>query len=370
MIRRYRPDRILVEECAWRDPAAGEIVRRLEGIPVHTVRDLSAAASGTPAGRDPGPAGKRTLILRRHSGSFMNPCPGDGAELCCNYHVVNLGQNCPMACTYCVPQSFLEGPAVVVFTNVEDMMEEVGRKLRISPDTAFRIGTGDQGDSLALDHITAYTRRLVPFFASLPNAILELKTKSDVIGHLEGLPHAGRTVVSWSVNSERVIRLQERRTASLQQRAAAAARVGEWGYRAGFHFDPLLYYEGWEGDYRGAVAKIFRAVDPSIVAWISLGCLRFTRQQRDSVRERYPRSTLTAGEFVPGHHGKARYFREIREEVYAKMRSWIAAAAGEVFVYLCMENRAAWEGGLGWAPCDTADLSARLDSSVSARGCK
>ena len=110
--------------------------------------------------------------------------------------------------------------------------------------------------------------------------------------------------------------------------------------------------------------KIFRAVNPRRIAWISLGALRFPPHLRDLVRKRFPKSRVPCGEFVPGHHGKDRYFRPIREEMYRKMRSWIHAEAPEVFVYLCMENRLVWEQSFGEAPRDTSHLSNQLDAEV------
>ena len=76
---------------------------------------------------------------------------------------------------------------------------------RARPDRPFRIGTGELTDSLALDRLTGLSRRLVPYFAELPNATLELKTKSAEIGELLNLDSRGRTVVSWSVNAPAIV---------------------------------------------------------------------------------------------------------------------------------------------------------------------
>ena len=114
----------------------------------------------------------------------------------------------------------------------------------------------------------------------------------------------------------------------------------------------------------GAVEEVFHAVDPLRIAWVSLGSLRFTGHLREIVRARFPRSRIPNGEFVPGNHGKLRYFRPIREEMYARMREWIHRAAPNVFVYLCMENRAAWENSFEVVPRNTEDLSDQMDTLV------
>jgi spore photoproduct lyase len=255
----------------------------------------------------------------------------------------------------------------LICTNIEELLEEIGETLEKSPDKTFRIGTGELADSLALDHITCYSRRIVPFFASLKNGILELKTKSDQIDNLKDLDHKGHTVVSWTMNSKRICRNEESKAATFEERLAAAGQCGEWGYKLGFHFDPLIYYEEWETEYREAVKEIFESVNPDSIAWISLGALRFTPHLRDQVRRRFPESRIPYGEFVPGHHGKLRYFRPIREDMYRKMKSWIHAEAPNVFVYLCMESRVVWKRSFGEAPFDALDLSEQMDRLVAGR---
>jgi spore photoproduct lyase len=53
--------------------------------------------------------------------------------------------------------------------------------------------------------------------------VLELKTKSVNIGGLLDLDHRRKTILAWSLNTERVIRDEERGTASLDARLRAAA---------------------------------------------------------------------------------------------------------------------------------------------------
>jgi spore photoproduct lyase len=364
----YRPDRVLVQNEAWEDPLCAEILARLPGVHVQTIVQPDDVLPELMKSSDPHTSAKRTLILTRFPGQFMKPCPGSGAEICCNYYVLNYASNCHMECTYCVLQTYLNNPALMVFTNVGDMLREVSAKLEENPTSTCRIGTGEMADSLALDAITEYSRILVPFFGRQRNGILELKTKSDQIQNLEGLDHNGRTVVSWSLNSRPIARSDELKTASLESRIEAARRCQEWGYRVGFHFDPIVHYDGWQQDYEEVVRLALRSVDPEKVAWISLGALRFTPHLRDIMRSRFPKSRIPFGEFVPGHHGKLRYFRPIREEIYRRMREWITREAPGVMVYLCMESSLVWNRALGFAPGGTEDLSLRMDARVCRTG--
>jgi spore photoproduct lyase len=355
----YRPDRILVQEQSWKDAATRRILDKLSGVPVDTIQD--AGAWLTEHGQS---CTTPTLILMRYPGNFLRPCQGSGAEVCCNYMVVSYAWNCHFECTYCVLQSYLGHQALVICTNIEDLLTEIKETLDSRPTRFFRIGTGELADSLALDDITCFSKEMIPLFAALPNGVLELKTKSVQIDNLEGLDHRGHTVVSWSMNARHICETEEPKAPSFEDRLAAAVQCQTWGYRLGFHFDPLIYYDGWESGCREAVKEIFAAVDPAKVAWVSLGALRFPPHLREVVRKRFPKSKAPYGEFVPGHHGKMRYFRPIREEMYRKMRAWIHEAAPDVFVYLCMESRFVWDQSFGAGPCNASELGALLDSEV------
>lgn len=361
----YRPEQILVQEQCWKDSSTHRILERMPGIRIRTIRDVDTRLTELKNASDSPSNAKDTLVLMHYPGKFMKNCQGSGAEICCNYFVVSYAWNCHLECTYCVLQSYLDSDALFVCTNIDELQDEVKERLEHSPDRIFRIGTGELADSLALDHITGYSRSLVPFFGSLPNGILELKTKTDQIANLKGLDHRGHTIVSWSMNSKRICRTEELKAPAFEERLAAALQCQEWGYKLGFHFDPIIYSEGWESEYRDAVNEIFSAVDPGKIAWVSLGALRFTPHLRELIRWRFPKSKAPYGEFVPGHHGKLRYFRPLREEMYRKMRSWIHQKAPQLLVYLCMESRAVWERSFGEAPRDTLQLSDQMDTAGS-----
>jgi spore photoproduct lyase len=359
----YRPKQILIQEQCWNDTSTRAILQRLQGIPTQTLKSVDLLTEPA-AIAVPRTHARDTLILTRYPGSFLKPCQGAGAEICCNYYIVSYAWNCHLDCTYCVLQSYLSSDALVVCTNIEDLLREVNETLNRAPDRMFRIGTGELADSLALDPITCYSQQLVPFWGTLPNGVLELKTKSNRIANLEGLDHRGHTVVSWSVNSRHICRTEERKAASFEERLAAAVQCQKWGYKLGFHFDPLVYYEDWESGYREAVKEIFKAIDPTGVVWVSLGALRFPPHLLETVKKRFPASRIPYGEFIPGHHGKLRYFRPIREDMYRKMISWIGKEAPQVFVYLCMESSVVWKRSFGSGDWSASFLCDRLDEAV------
>jgi len=307
-------------------------------------------------------ASKRLLFAEPNRGRFLARCPaGRAAVRCCGYLVLNLASNCPMDCHYCFLQDYLAGArAVTVRSNIRDALEEVEAFLDRHPRRPFRIGTGEFADSLALDALTGLSRELVPFFAAQDRALLELKTKTVEIGNLLRMDGRGRVVVSWSLAPARVIAELEYGTAPLADRLAAARKCQEHGYKVGFHFDPLIDYPDWPGGYEDVVARLAEAVDRGSVAWISMGSLRLTRKLRATIRSRFPRSPILAGEYVESPDGKLRLFRPARVVMYRLIGGWLRKAFPDTPLYLCMEPPQVWERALGTPAPREADLADTL----------
>lgn len=343
-MRHYKPERIFIERDVADTPIVANVRRNAPSVPVETIESadelLERARRWTPSIAQ----GKRVLVLARHRGRFFKPCPagttkeGAAPNACCNYFVVNYASNCHMECSYCYLQAYLNLPYMVVYANHEDLLAELSQVFSSNLQARFRVGTGELADSLALDPLTEYSRPLVEFFSSWPNAILEFKTKSDCVDLLPGLDHRGRTIVSFSINPFVVQRAEEHKTASTECRLAAAERCAKAGYPIVFHFDPMVHYSSWETDYRALVEEIFRRIPPASIPFVSLGALRMTPRLKETIRERFPDSPLPLGELVPCQDGKLRYFKPLRVEMLSKMRSWIAQASPQTQVYTCMEN--------------------------------
>ena len=314
----------------------------------------------------PGIADDRTPAIEviDFKGRFLKPCPGTKNYICCGYRILHFGEQCSVGCTYCILQAYFSSNRLRLFANWDQMLEETEHVLKENSRTFFRIGTGEFTDSLLLDPITEFSKIVVPFFAHFPNCVLELKTKTDHVDHLEGLKHAGRTIVAWSMNSRRIISSEEGRAVSLERRLECARLCVNWGYRLAFHFDPMIYYEGWEEGYREVIELIFDKLDPEKIVWISLGCFRFMPALKNIIEEKYPESNIIYGEFILGIDGKMRYFKDIRIMMYKKMVKWITDFAPGVCVYLCMESREIWEKAFGFTPDRRGGLPKMLDKAA------
>ena len=309
--------------------------------------------------------GKHHLLLCRYKGQFFKPCPATREYTCCEYQVLNIGMGCPMDCVYCILQAYLNNPWISFFVNIEDLFAELDQSFIVNPDVFFRIGTGEFTDSLALDSMTALSPRLVRYMRDKDHAVLELKSKSVVIDNLKGLDHGGRTIVAWSLNSPPIMEREEIRAASLEERLSAAAQCAEWGYRLAFHFDPIIWHDGWQEGYRSTIRRLFEVVPAESIAWISLGALRYLPSLKAIAGERFPGSSFFYEEFILGLDGKARYFRPQRVAMYKLIADELARfVSPKTCVYFCMESETIWQEVFGYSAKDKGGLRAMLDRSV------
>ena len=313
-------NRIYIHEEVAENPLVGRICDRIR-VPSETVASHRQVFAAVSAAADPIAAGKQVLFLTRNRGAFIKSCPGTREYRCCDYQILHIGTYCSMDCAYCIMQSYFHPPVLQFFVNQSDLLAELDRLFARS--AVSRIGTGEFTDSLIWDIWTELSPALVPAFARQQQAVLELKTKTAAVDKLRDLNHNRKTIVAWSLNTERVIRQQERGTASLSARIRAAARCQRWGYPVAFHFDPMVLYDGCEEDYRKVVALLFDHIAAEHIAWISLGAFRFMPPLKRIIADRFPESKIVYGEFVPGLDGKLRYFKPLRIALFRQLATWI-----------------------------------------------
>jgi spore photoproduct lyase len=239
------------------------------------------------------------------------------------------------------------------------MLEAIGERASLNPSRLYRVGTGELIDSLVWDDLTDFTTEIVPFIGSLPNVILELKSKDDCVDNLVALKdkHNGNTVVSWSVNARSVSEKDETSTATLDERVAAAKRVVDAGYRVGFHFDPLVLFDGWEEDYREAVETIFSQIPSTAVAWVSVSSLRYQPDMQRIMMQRFPDSSLPFGEQFQSKDSKLRYIQPIRFKMLRFVWEQLKSVREDMPVYMCMESSSAWRSINGGAPVAGSELA-------------
>lgn len=282
---------------------------------------------------------KPLVFIIKEKWDFLKPCPCTKYHLSCGYWILNLGFGCPYDCSYCFLQHYTNFPGIILPGNLEDFFEKFdafAQKL----NRPIRIGTGEFCDSLALDNITEYSQKLIPYFKK-KNVYFELKTKSAQVENILKINPSLNIIISWSLNPASLIETEEIATASLEERLKAAREVQKKGYGCGFHFDPIIYSQNWQSLYEEVIDKLYTYLKPPF-AWISLGSLRSNRELKTIVELRFPQSNIFYGELFLGEDKKLRYPKFLRKEIYRKMKEKIRKYDQKTPVYLCMESKDIW----------------------------
>jgi DNA repair photolyase len=343
-------------------PQVKQILSRIQ-MPFDVVDGTDLLFEQISASKDPIQRGKEILFLTRNRGKFIKNCPGTQFYTCCGYQIIHIGTFCTMDCAYCILQSYFHPPICQFFVNHDDLFAELTAHLSI-PGIS-RMGTGEFTDSLIWGNWSNLNTRLVQWFAGQSRSILELKTKTVSVGPFSELDHQRKTILAWSLNTPRVVKKEERGTASLSARLKAARTCESWGYPIAFHFDPIVIYDGCEKDYEAVIKQIFMHVSPDNIPWISLGSFRFMPQLKSIIQQRFPDSTIPYGEFITGLDNKMRYFKPLRIRIYQHMFDVLRKYAPDLTVYFCMEDDEVWERVMGYLPSERGGLSNILDESAA-----
>ncbi len=274
-------------------------------------------------------------------GKFIKHCPCSPEAVSCGYYNINLHTGCPFNCSYCILQAYLETKEPVFFTNINDIKKELEETAKTTK--YLRIGTGELSDSLAYDYKTEYSEKILELFYEFNNIIFEFKTKSINIKNLLKLKNIPKNiVVSWSLNTEFLIRNEELLTPNLERRLNALKQIQDKGFMVGIHFDPIIYYKDWKKDYTDLIKKISKIIKPEQIAWWSLGALRFPYSLKKHILK-FENSVLFEGELIKGYDNKYRYFKPLRYELFKIISNEIGnTISNSIRLYLCMEDDEMW----------------------------
>lgn len=314
-------------------------------------------------------AGKRRLFLIRYLGDFLKPCPGTKNYICCGYQIFHIGEGCPLDCSYCILQLYLNRPGIKIWANLfEEGFPHLEKYLENSKKrrTPIRIGTGEFTDSLALEAISGISKNLIELWKKTdPFALLELKTKIALTeSFFRDLSGDRRVIFAWSVNTEKIIKTQEKGTAPLQARLKSAELAIKRGFSVAFHFDPIVLYPEAESEYPALLETILDRIPCEKIAWISFGTLRFPKALKYIAEKRFPETKIFSSEFVEGLDMKRRYFIEIRKKLYRTLSKLIKETMNDVTYYFCMENERIWREVLNENITKSEELAKRLDEVV------
>ena len=290
---------------------------------------------------------KFTFKTEEKKGFGLGLCPVASEKTrCCNLLTLDAVESCGFDCSYCSIQSFYNQNTITFDSSFKDKL----LNLELDPNKTYHIGTGQASDSLMFGNREGVLEALLEFARKNPNVILEFKTKSDNISYLLENDVPKNILCTWSLNTPIIIQNEEHLTASLQKRIAAARKMADKGVKVGFHFHPIVEYEGYLDEYKKIYDQLLLEFKASEVAMVSFGTLTFIKPVIKQLREREFRTKITQ---IPHEDasGKTSYPEKTKIEMfkhgYESFRPW-QEGEQRVFFYLCMEPHELWMKTFGY----------------------
>lgn len=285
---------------------------------------------------------KRTnlnLFLGEKKGQLVKPAPpAYGLTGEPHYYFVH-AYNCIYECNYCYLQGYFHSPDIVLYLNHEDIAAEIKQTAADHLGTKVWFHAGEYSDSLALTSLSGELSHYFKLFSSLPNAYLELRTKSVNIRELLKEKPLENVITSFSLSPEHRSKLNDLKTPSTKTRLNAIAELHQKGFPIGIHFDPIIYDDQLVESYTELCDQLIDAIPAVDIRYISLGVVRFTKDVYHLVQKNYPESDLLAQEFVKSFDNKIRYSRPMRLWMMSKIKSLlIERGVDSSKIYLCMEE--------------------------------
>ena len=256
---------------------------------------------------------KPALILAKKYGNFVLETPqGYGIGGKHNFYFSYM-LNCIYDCRYCFLQGMYRSAHYVLFVNYEDFESSIEKKIAEFEEETYFF-SGYDCDSLALDSVTGFTDKFLPFFEKYPKALIELRTKSIQIKSLLSRKPIQNCVVAFSFTPSEVSEALEHKTPAVSHRIEAMQRLQECGWKLGLRFDPLIYHENYKEQYERLIRDIFGAIRIESLHSVSLGPFRLPKVWYENIYRLYPDEKLFAGP-LQGKGGVISYRSGIEEEM-------------------------------------------------------
>lgn len=248
--------------------------------------------------------------------------------------------NCPYECEYCFLQGYFKSPDLVWFLNYEDIVKEMKELCESSPDYVW-FHAGEYSDSLALSHITKEWDHFIPELAKIPNAKLELRTKSSNIHSLlsgkrgNWMPH-DKLFITFSLSPEDQIIAFDHGAPKLQARLKAIAMLLSDGFCVGIHLDPIIFPIL---SYEKLLKNMATFFSIEQISYWSVGILRFPKSSYKELLKNYPQTLLQDLQWTSRDDGKKRISIEQTQSILLSIYDLlISHKIQENKIYKCHED--------------------------------
>jgi len=282
-------------------------------------------------------AGKQTLVIGEHRIAVRLSL--EEGNTCPNYWHFSLYGFCPYGCAYC----YLAGtpgvkfsPSIKIFVNIEEVLNDIDKNARkIAKPTAFY--HGKLQDGLALDPLTGYSRRLIPFFAEHPFARQILLTKSADVENLLDLDHNGHTILSWTLHPPGISEQFEPNTPSIAERLRAMKQCADAGYPIRAVLMPLIPVPDWVDQY---VHFLERLLSDISIQRLTIGAICSYQGAHRLMNNKLGSANVITENIclAKTEDGRMRYPEKLREKAYRHLIQKAKRLCPDLEIGLCLET--------------------------------
>ena len=257
---------------------------------------------------------KPALILAEKYKNFTMPVPsGYGIGASRNFYFSHM-LNCLYDCRYCFLQGMYQSANYVLFINYEDFQDEIKQRCAETPTEAVHFFSGYDCDSLALEPVTGFAEQFLPIFEAIPNAWLELRTKSTQVRSLLSREAFPRCIVAFSLNPDEIATKVEAKAPSLERRLDALLKLQTHGWQIGLRFDPMIYQLGYQQQYQHLFEQVFSVIKLESLHSVSLGAFRLPEKYFKKVHKLFPDEKLFVSP-LENNQGMISYKEALEEEM-------------------------------------------------------
>jgi len=210
-------------------------------------------------------------------------------------------------------------PTVKIYLNTDEILNQIAKTtVKLNKPTSFYLGKLQDG--LALDPLTGFSRRFVPFFAQHKNARQILLTKAADVDNLLDLDHNNHTILSWSLNPPQVADAFESNVPTIAHRMKAMQKCANASYPVRAVIMPIILIKGWQEVYSTFLTDLLQTlplqrVTLSQICSYSLA-MQLTEQKLGKCN---PISDQLEGQLTPPYHTVKRllgYLQKWREYLF------------------------------------------------------
>lgn len=201
-------------------------------------------------------------------------------------------RNCLYHCEYCFLSGMHESSNIVIYVNIEDFesaLKEAAKE--IFPEKAL-FNCSYLTDLPVFEKIIPISEWWINITEKIPNIDLEIRTKGNDFNLIRHLDPKSHVILTLSMSPQNVIKKYEHGTSPLQARILQAYQAIQDGWRVRLCFDPILYYEGWEEDYKHCIEQCFQRCKPEHIEKISYGVFRMSTTYLQKMRKIRPGISL------------------------------------------------------------------------------